>query len=92
MRSGLRVVLTLLLLGSPLLLSSGNASDIPEWPHEREQRLEAVESEILDVQRKLFAARMNNDEAKRKELEKRMDELEREEVKLLRASGKFPPR
>lgn len=66
--------------------------DIPEWPHEREERLEVVESQLLDVQRELFAAKMTNDEAKREKLEKRKKELEEEEVKLLRATGQFPPR
>ena len=80
------------LFAAPLFVSAGNGSEIPEWPHEQQERLRAVESEILDVQRKLFVARVNNDEQNRTELEKQMKELEREQVKLLRATGQFPPR
>jgi hypothetical protein len=80
------------LFAAPLFVSVGNGSEIPEWPHEQQERLRAVESEILNVQRKLFVARVNNDEQNRVELEKQMKELEREQVKLLRATGQFPPR
>jgi predicted TIM-barrel fold metal-dependent hydrolase len=76
----------------PFLVSAGYGSDVPEWPQEREDRLSVVESQILDVQRELFRARVTNDETKKTELEKRMKELEKEQVKLLRASGQFPPR
>lgn len=83
----------LLAFGSVFFLApAAHGADIPEWPHDREERLSVVESQLLDVQRELFAARMANDEAKREKLEKRKKELEREEVKLLRASGQFPPR
>jgi hypothetical protein len=84
--------LSLVLLVSPFIVSPGNGSEIPEWPQERDERLSVVESQILDVQRKLFSARLHNEEEKREELEKQMKELEREQVKLLRASGyQFPP-
>jgi hypothetical protein len=76
----------------PLFVPAGYGSDIPEWPHEREERLSVVESQILDVQRELFTAKVTNDEAKKKDLEKRMKELEKEQVRLLRANGQFPPR
>ena len=78
--------------GALLLLSPASGSEIPEWPHEQDQRLSELESELLDVQSKLFTARATNDEAKRIELEKRKKELDREHVKLLRATGQFPSR
>lgn len=77
---------------APVAISADEASDVPEWPHEREERLRTVESEILDVQQKLFVAKFDNDEANRAKLEKQMEKLEKEQVKLLRASGAFPPR
>jgi len=52
--------------------------------------LSVVESQIVDLQRKLLTARATNDEEKRKQLEKQKDELEQEQVKLLRASGQLP--
>ena len=84
--------LLFVLAASPCFLSAASASEIPEWPREREERLSAVESKILDVQRELFTARVRNDEAKQTELKKQMKELEREQVRLLRATGQFPRR
>jgi hypothetical protein len=84
--------LPFLLLGSPLFLATSNGSDIPEWPHEQEERLSVVESELVDLQRKLLIARATNDEANQQQLEKRKKELERAQVNLLRATGQFPPR
>jgi hypothetical protein len=77
--------------GATVLVPAAYGSEIPEWPHEREARLETVESQILDVQRALFAARMSQDDAKRAELEIKMKKLEDEQVKLLRASGHLRP-
>jgi hypothetical protein len=84
--------LVVYLCAHPLPISADEASQIPEWPYEREERLRAVESEILDVQRKLFSAKMTNDDEKRADLEKQMQGLEKEQVKLLRAKGEFRPR
>ena len=81
--------LLVLLLVSVLVGYSANASDIPEWPHERESRLNVVESQILDVQRKLLTARVTKDTGKQKELEKQKKELEREQIQLLRANGQL---
>lgn len=78
-----------LVLAGPARLALA-ADDIPYWPSEQEERLRQVEHELLDVQRDLAAARLNNDEKQAEELSKQYKEIQEERVKLMRATGQLP--
>jgi cob(I)alamin adenosyltransferase len=86
--------LTVLSVLAVLLAGPGPAfagSDIPYWPSEQQQRLREVEHDLLDVQRQLAAARLNNkDEKQVEKLSKRYSEIQDERVKLMRALGDLP--
>jgi len=66
------------------------ADDIPYWPSEQRERLRQVEHDLLDVQRDLATARLNNDEKRVEKLSKQYKEIQDERVKLMRATGEFP--
>ena len=83
---GLLAVMALL---SPLPAVSGK--DMPFWPSPEEERLLEVEGQVLDLQRKLSAARRRGeDEKKVEKLGKEFRTLQKERVKLLRATNKLP--
>ncbi len=81
------VVVALALILFPL---RATGTELPYWPSDQEERLRAVESELLDVQRERGAARRHRDEETAKELDKKFNELQKERVQLLRATQRLP--
>jgi len=69
---------------------TANGADVPEWPSEREDRLNQVESEVIEVQRQLAVARRNQDADAVEKLSKQFKELQDERAKILRATGALP--
>jgi cob(I)alamin adenosyltransferase len=76
-------------LSGPARLSRA-ADDIPYWPSDQEERLRQVEHDLLDVQRDLAAARLNNDEKQVEKLSKQYKKIQDERVKLMRTNGQLP--
>jgi hypothetical protein len=65
------------------------ADDAP-WPSDLESRLAVVDTQVLDTQRKLFAARQTGDAQEVERLSKKFKTLREEHVKLLRATNQMP--
>lgn len=56
---------------------------------EEEVQLEQTESSVLDIRRELFVARQKGDKEEIKRLQKKYDELQKERLRLLRATWKM---
>jgi hypothetical protein len=66
------------------------AADTRYSQSDPDDRLSQVESQVVDKMRELSAARLRNDDDAVQRLTKEFKELEDEQVKLLRATGKLP--
>jgi hypothetical protein len=75
-------------LCAPALLA---ADEIPSWPHEQQARLREVEGQVLDVQRKLFAARQQRDDASVATLSEEFRKLQKERRELIRITANQLP-
>jgi len=71
------------LMALPALPQPAATADVPYWPSEQEQQLRRVETEILHLQRRLFAARQHSRKKRAKRLEKRFRKLKEEQAALL---------
>jgi len=65
------------------------AESRPYWPSEREDELEALDQQLLEVQRQLFNARMTRDAVTVKRLTSLFNDVKEERVELLRALGQL---
>ena len=83
-----RALVGILLVISALAGTAG-ADDAPYWPSEIEQRLDEVDSQMVEMQWKLRAARHSGDEKAARELEGAFKELQQERGQLLRATGRL---
>jgi len=86
----------LLLSAAVLLLMSpprlwGDEDDKTSWPSEQEQRLQQIDSQLLDVQQKLHAARQKGDAGEIERLSNEFKDRQAEHLSLLRATGQLPP-
>jgi hypothetical protein len=86
---GAAIVVT---LGTWMRPSTATGTDIPYWPSDQAKRLKEVQNHSLDLQRKLFVARMQQHHEEVETLSKQMKTLQDEEVQLLRATGQLPPK
>lgn len=77
------------LLVTSALAASAAADDTPYWPSEIERRLNEVDAQVIDMQRKLRAARHGGDNKAVEKLEGTFRNLQRERGQLLRASGRL---
>jgi hypothetical protein len=59
------------------------AADLPVWPHEQQALLLTTEDELLQVQRKLFAARQRHDQTSIDELGQQFKELQEKRRQLI---------
>jgi hypothetical protein len=60
------------------------------WPSDQEQQLEELDSQLLDTQQKLFAARQQSDTDEVERLSKAFKECQDKRLGLLRAMGHLP--
>ena len=70
--------------------ATAEAQDVPEWPSEQVQRLSQLESDLLETQRRLAAARREQNTSAVEKLSKEFKELQDERVQLLRTTGALP--
>lgn len=80
-----RAVLVAVAVGSAGV-TVGSAGDPPTWPHEQQARLRQVEDQVVDAQRALFAARQRQGAAAVEDLGKKLKDLQRERIQLIRAT------
>ena len=69
---------------------TAEAQEVPEWPSEQVQRLSQLESDLLETQRQLAAARRELNASAVEKLSKEFKDLQDERVQLLRATGALP--
>jgi len=74
-------VLALAVLIAPMVV---RAEESPR--NEEERLLDETEDNVIQVQRQLFAARQSNDTKEISRLEKKFKKLQKERVRLLRAT------
>ena len=70
--------------------SSARGDEVPYWPSEQDARLDELDSELIDTQQKLFAARQNKDTEATTALTATFKECQEKRMKLLRAMGHLP--
>ena len=70
--------------------SSALGDEVPYWPSEQEARLEELDSELIDTQQKLFAARQKDDVEATADLTATFKDCQEKRMKLLRAMGHLP--
>jgi hypothetical protein len=81
-------LLSAALLSTPLLCGPAlGAGSAPYWPSEREEKLKALDEQLLDVQRELFNARMTRDAGTVERLSPVFKEVTNQRLELLRALG-----
>lgn len=84
-RSHMRALLGALIL-SGSLASAVLGEDIPQWPHEQQARLREIETNLLEVQRKLANARRANDVPAIETLGAEFKSIQKERMALIRAT------
>jgi hypothetical protein len=78
---------TVIFTGAP---SAALGDEVPYWPSEQEARLEELDSELIDTQQKLFAARQKKDAEATADLTATFKDCQEKRMKLLRAMGHLP--
>ena len=84
------VLLAAIALGFAGTWSSARGDEVPYWPSEQDSRLDELDSELIETQQKLFAARQNKDTETTTTLTQTLKECQQKRMKLLRAMGHLP--
>ncbi len=88
MRCVIRLLVAVVIAGQAF---AALADEVPDWPSQQELRLEELEKRSAELQQKLFAARMQQQQEEAKRLSREARTVKDERFELMRALGQMPP-
>lgn len=88
MRRVIRLLVAVVIAGQAF---AAPADEVPGWPSQQELRLEELKKRSAELQQKLFAARMQQQQEEAKRLSRDARAVKDERFELMRALGQMPP-